>query len=89
MNALGAPPGCQSAARAGGGHLCGVFNGVLITRLGVSGVTSFLVTLASGSVFTGFTLGITQSVPFYNLPAAFKYIGNTQVGGVPMMLLCR
>lgn len=76
-------------AAAGGlavGMFCGVFNGLFIVRLSISGATSFLVTLAAGSILTGFILGITQSVPFYNLPDDFKFIGNTQVGGIPLLL---
>lgn len=86
MAAMNLPPWLATLGGLAVGMLCGAFNGFLIVRLGVSGVTSFLVTLASASVFTGFILGITQSVPFYNLPAGFTYVGNTQVFGVPLML---
>ncbi len=67
------------------GALCGLFNGWIITRMGVSGAVSFLVTLASGSVFTGIVLGITKSFPYYNLPEQFRYLGNANIQGVPLM----
>jgi ribose transport system permease protein len=86
MNELGLPPPLAILLGLIVGALCGVFNGWAIIRLGLSGVTSFLVTLASGSVFTGVTLGITKSVPFYNLPEQFKWMGNFRWHGIPFML---
>ena len=68
------------------GMICGFWDGWVITRFGVSGVTSFLVTLAGGSLFTGMTLGITRVMPFYNLPASFRLIGNLKIGGLPLLL---
>ena len=67
------------------GALCGLFNGWIITRMGVSGAVQFLVTLASGSVFIGIVLGITKSFPFYNLPEQFTFLGNANIQGVPVM----
>lgn len=86
MDALGWSPLAAVAIGCGVGMLCGLLNGWLITRLGFSGVTSFLVTLASGSVFTGITVGISKANPFYNLSPAFKAVGSTKIGGVPLLL---
>lgn len=86
MDALKMPPGLAVLLGLAVGTGCGLLNGWMITRLGVSGVTSFLVTLASGSVFTGITVGISKANPFYNLPADFKWIGSAKVGGIPFLM---
>lgn len=70
------------------GACCGAFNGLLITRLGSTGEISWLVTLATMSMFAGVTLTITKANPFYNLPAGFKWIGDYNIGGVlPVMFV--
>lgn len=61
----------------------GLLNGVLIA---VSGVNSFLITLATYSAFHGLTLGLTRAIPFYNMPAGLKALGNARYGAVPLML---
>ncbi len=42
-------------------------NGLLTVRTGING---FIITLATASRFTGINLGITGSVPFYDMPAS-------------------
>jgi ribose transport system permease protein len=74
------PLGCLA------GMICGLWNGWVITRLGYSGVTSFLVTLAGASLFTGATLGITRANPFYNIPKSFVKIGNFNLFGISGLL---
>lgn len=64
------------------GALCGAFNGLVITRLGSTGEISWLVTLATMSIFSGVTLTITKANPFYNLPAGFNWIGDYNVFGL-------
>jgi ribose transport system permease protein len=86
MDAMHLSAGIGVPVGLGVGVLCGAVNGWLITRLGVSGVSSFLVTLASGSVFTGITVGISKANPFYNLPVDFKWIGTARLGGIPVLL---
>lgn len=66
------------------GAACGALNGVLVVRTGLS---AFIVTLATASVFTGLNLGLTQGRPFYYLPDDFKAIGALTVFGVPVLLL--
>ena len=46
----------------------GLANGLLTVRTGING---FIITLATASVFTGVNFGVTESIPFYNLPARF------------------
>lgn len=62
--------------------VCGVINGLLIYRNGGVGVASFLVTLATSSIFTGIVLTVTESKPLYKLSDDFINIGNTKVLGV-------
>ncbi len=70
------------------GGLCGAFNGMLITRLGSTSEISWLVTLATMSVFAGITLTITKANPFYNLPKGYTWIGTHNIGGaVPVMFV--
>ena len=66
---------------------CGVLNGLLIYRNGGVGVASFLVTLATSSVFYGIILTITESKPYYNILDSFNAIGNTTVLGVSSSLI--
>ncbi|HHU90475.1 MAG TPA: ABC transporter permease [Clostridiaceae bacterium] len=70
------------------GAVCGAFNGILITRLGATGEISWLVTLATMSIFTGISLTITKANPFYNLPKGYVWIGAHNVfGWIPVMII--
>jgi ribose transport system permease protein len=64
------------------GVLSGILNGVLITR---TGINSFIVTIATASIFFGSNLGMTQAQPFYNIPAAYKAFGQARWGFQPHM----
>jgi ribose transport system permease protein len=73
------------AAVTGGlvvGVLAGLLNGYLITR---TGINSFIVTIATASVFLGLNLGITQAQPFYRIPAGYTAIGQARWGFFPQM----
>lgn len=59
---------------------CGALNGWLINRTGLS---SFIVTLATASVYAGVTLGITSGLPYYGLPADFLALGSWNLFGLP------
>jgi ribose transport system permease protein len=65
------------------GAACGLFNGV-VTH--VSGISAFIITLATLSIFKGINIGITEAQPFYAIPVAVKAFGAARVGGVPYML---
>lgn len=67
------------------GILCGFLNGIFIARFGSTGVASFLVTLATSSVYMGVNLGLTKANPFYNLPQRFKTIGEMNLLGIPLI----
>jgi ribose transport system permease protein len=83
MQVWGAPPLLAAAAALGVGVLAGLANGFLIARTGIS---AFIITLASLSIFKGADLGITRAQPFYGVPESVKLFGNTTVlGPIPWL----
>ena len=67
------------------GALCGLINGLIITRLGV---TDFITTLATLSVFRGILFTMTQGVPFAAFARpSFSQIGRGNVGPIPVPVL--
>lgn len=66
------------------GAACGFVNGWLTWR---SGLTSFIITLATLSIYKGAALGITEAQPFYGIPDAVKAFGSVRWGPLPAMLL--
>ncbi len=66
------------------GALGGLINGVLTARTGING---FIITLATASAFTGINLGITRSIPFYNMPPALVTFGSDRIGAFPLLLI--
>jgi ribose transport system permease protein len=61
----------------------GLINGVLTARTGING---FIITLASGSAFTGINLGLTESKPFHGIPPEFVAFGDARWGFIPALL---
>lgn len=66
------------------GSLAGLINGLLIVTSHING---FIITLATASAFTGMSLGLTQAIPFYQLPASFTRFGQAAFGPIPYVLL--
>lgn len=66
------------------GAACGFANGWLTHR---SGLTSFIITLATLSIFKGVALGITSAQPFVGIPDAVKAFGSDRWGPLPETLL--
>jgi ribose transport system permease protein len=65
------------------GFVIGFINGAIITRFKV---LSFVTTLAMGTILGGFTFWFTEGATiFENIPEAFKYIGQTNVAGIPLL----
>ncbi|HLH49254.1 MAG TPA: ABC transporter permease [Roseiarcus sp.] len=62
----------------------GLLNGLLTVRTGING---FIITLATASVFAGINLGVTESIPFYNLPRSFVAFGVERFFAVPYLLI--
>ena len=52
-----------------------------------TGINGFIITLATASVFTGINLGVTKSIPFYNMPPAFVAFGTARFFAVPYLLI--
>ena len=64
-----------------GAALIGVFNGLLVSYLGIS---AFIATLAMGSVITGVILGYSESRTIVSgIPDAFGFIGQVSSLGIP------
>jgi ribose transport system permease protein len=67
------------------GLFAGIANGVLVAWTGIS---AFVITLASLSIFKGINLGITEAQPFYKIPQIVKSLGNdTFLGPLPWLIL--
>ena len=67
------------------GLLAGLTNGLLCAYTGIS---AFVITLATLSVFKGINLGITEAQPFYDVPETVKWLGNeTVLGPVPWLVI--
>lgn len=63
----------------------GLLNGWLVA---MSGISAFIITLATLYVFTGITFGITEAQPFYGVADSVKAFGNAVlIGPVPMIAL--
>ncbi len=60
------------------GLVCGLLNGFVIAWTGIS---AFIITLASLSLYKGINLGITQAQPFYGVLDSVKVFGQTNVVG--------
>ena len=67
-----------------GGAALGWLNGFAIVK---TGVNSFIVTLASASLFSGGMLILTKAVPFNALPPAIAEFGKSNVGGLPTLMI--
>ena len=79
------PPVLAAAAALAIGVTAGLVNGALIARTGIS---AFIITLASLSIFKGADLGITRAQPFYDIPVEVKSFGNaTMLGPIPWLAL--
>ena len=66
------------------GLACGLLNGWLTH---MSGITSFIITLATLSIFKGINLGITHAQPFTQIPDIVKAMGSDRWGALPLMLV--
>ncbi|MEP0322445.1 ABC transporter permease [Bauldia litoralis] len=84
MEALGVPLVLAIPLAIAIGALCGLINGVLTARTGING---FIITLATASAFTGINLGITEAIPFYNMPAALVAFGDERFFAFPYLLI--
>lgn len=67
------------------GVLCGALNGLLIR---ITGISAFVITLATLSIYKGINLGITEAQPFYGVPDSVKAFGAALVvGPIPWLVV--
>ena len=66
------------------GVFLGSINGLLIAKMKLN---SFIVTLSTMFIFTGFVFGISKGFPYTNIPASFTWIGRKGFYGVPYLLI--
>lgn len=66
------------------GAACGALNAALVSRFNLP---SFIVTLATGALFTGTLYIISNLVPVSNLPPEFLAISRTRIGPVPLPVI--
>jgi ribose transport system permease protein len=72
------------AAGLGLGLACGLVNGLIIVGMNLSG---FIVTLATGTAFTGIAYGITSAIPYSTIPSALVSLGQGRVSFFSFLLL--
>jgi ribose transport system permease protein len=70
------PIGAAIAAGLVLGLACGLANGLIIARIGLSG---FIVTLASGTVFVGIAYGVTSAIPFSDIAPLLVQLGQGRI----------
>ena len=67
------------------GVLAGFFNGYITAKTGIS---AFIITLATLYIFKGINLGITEAQPFYKIPEAIRFFGNEKIiGPIPYLII--
>ena len=66
------------------GLAAGLFNGVIISRVGI---TPFIATLGSASIISGIVFASTNAAPISGIPVEFTQLGLGKVGGFPVAAL--
>jgi ribose transport system permease protein len=86
FNSFGSPSWVSVGAGLIVGILCGLINGIIITK---TGINAFIVTLATSSVYTGILFGFTHALSYPNIPESYKTIGSGSIlfGIVPFLFL--
>ncbi len=81
MQVLGVPPILAMILGFGFALLAGAINGLLIVR---TGINSFIITLATSSMFTGLMLITTKAKAYDALPASFVEFGKMRLFELPL-----
>ncbi len=86
MQVLGFPWWLGVAGALTLGAMVGALNGIMIVK---TGLHSFIITLATMSIFFGVMIYLTQAGSFRELPPEFVGFGRQKIGGVlsPLLLL--
>jgi ribose/xylose/arabinose/galactoside ABC-type transport system permease subunit len=66
------------------GFVCGLINGVLVTRLRVN---AFVATLGTSTIFSGLILLKSNNNPYSPTNESFLWLGNTTLLGMPMPMI--
>lgn len=67
------------------GAVCGMVNGILIR---ITGISAFVITLATLSIYKGINLGITEAQPFYGIADGVKSFGTALlIGPIPWLVV--
>lgn len=67
------------------GLAAGYINGLFVAMTGIS---AFIITLATLSIYKGLNLGITEATPFYKIPETVKALGNSNfIEPLPWLVL--
>lgn len=82
LETFGLPLPVALLAAFGAAMVCGWFNGFAMTFLGIN---SFIVTLSTLFIYTGFVYGISKGYPFKAIPAGFQRLGQGGVLGLPIL----
>lgn len=83
MEVWGLPAPLAVALALAIGLVCGAANGALIR---ISGISAFVITLATLSIYKGINLGVTEAQPFYGVPESVKAFGAaTLLGPIPWL----
>ncbi|MDA8296659.1 MAG: ABC transporter permease [Actinomycetota bacterium] len=78
------PIGAAIAGSLALGLACGLVNGAIIATTKLSG---FIVTLATGTAFTGIAYGITSSIPYSNIASVLTNLGQGRAAFFSYLLL--
>jgi ribose transport system permease protein len=65
------------------GTICGLLNGLMITRLKID---PFIVTLGTLGAYRGFALVVSKGLPVHDIPASFSFLGDGNLLGIPFSL---
>lgn len=81
------PYGVAFLGGLGVGVLIGAINGILVTRIKVN---ALIATLGMMTITRGIALGVTEGNPVINVPLNFAWLGQGNVGGIPIpfIILC-
>lgn len=84
LESLGLPIPLAIASALGTGVVLGAMNGVLIVR---TGLHSFVITLATASLYFGLMFILTSAEAFRNLPPEFSALGKGRIGPFSSFLI--
>ncbi len=67
----------------GAGLVCGLLNGLMITRMRIN---PFIVTLGTLGAYRGLALVVSKGLPVHEIPNQFSFLGDGNLLGIPFSL---